>query len=133
MIYSVVLAFGDSLTFGARDRYGKGYPHYLYEEFKKKTGQVLLYANEGLNQETIASACKRAYPTLLKYPMAAEVIFFEGTNDSKPIYQTPLVEYRTCIGYISDLCGALGRHLYLPTLPSLKGFGSQEYDKNSFY
>lgn len=131
MIYAVMLAFGDSLTFGARDHLEKGWPQYLAETYFNCTGSPLLYANEGVNGEKIAGACKRAYPTIARYPAATEVVFFEGTNDSKPPSPTTPEEYSACLGYISNVSRSLGRHLYLPTLPGLSGFGSQEYDSES--
>ena len=128
MIFSVVLAFGDSLTYGARDENRKSYPQYLAESYFQETGHPLVYANEGVNSDTIADMCRRVYPVCLKYPEASEVLFFAGTNDTKPGIRTDPKSFGRMLRYILNVFTVHGKFTYVATNPGLKGFGSQEYD-----
>ena len=51
MIWNEVVCLGDSLTFGARDRYGRSYPLELGKILSEKTGEFYICHNHGINGE----------------------------------------------------------------------------------
>lgn len=130
IIYSTLLAFGDSLTFGSRDEDGQSYPVYLSNMIKKKYGQLLIFENAGVTGETTTEAAKRAYRTI-GTSKCDEVIFFEGINDSKDNVRTPLEIYTFNVEYITWIAKALEKRIYLGLTPLLKGFGLSHYSVRS--
>jgi len=129
-IYSTLLAFGDSLTYGSRDEFGWSYPAYLSKLVKEKYNQLLVFENAGIPGETISEAVRRAY-RVIKGSGCYEVVFFEGTNDAKDSVRTPIDVYEFSVEYIVELVEILDKKLYLGLIPDLRGFGAQDYSNRS--
>lgn len=86
MIYGTVLCFGDSLTFGARSEYVRGYPEELSLLLSEHFKQEWSCLNEGLNGQTSTDVLRRAFPVIRSFaslPGAKYGCFMVGTNDSK--------------------------------------------------
>ena len=83
MIYSVALCFGDSITYGSRDCYGRGYPPELAKLLTEDNKTEWVCINEGITRETTSDLNRRAYQTISKYPEAKFMCLMIGTNDAK--------------------------------------------------
>ena len=121
-IYGVIACQGDSLTFGSRDPDGMSYPLYLGRLLSRKHGQTWVAVNFGVPGECWAEIWRRNYQELLSVPEAGEVCLWGGTNDawrSRPFEQSI-----TACEAVLDQCRALGRFVYLATLPGKRGFGA---------
>jgi len=121
-IYGVIACQGDSLTFGSRDPDGMSYPLYLGRMLSQKHGQTWVTVNFGVPGECWAELWRRNYHELLSVPEAGEVCLWMGTNDAwkdRPVEQSLIA----CEAVL-DQCRALGRFVYLATLPGKKGFGA---------
>ncbi len=121
-IYGVILCQGDSLTFGSRDPDGMSYPLYLGRRLSEKHGQTWATVNLGVPGDGWPEIWRRNYREILAVPEAGEVCLWAGTNDAKlgrSVSQT-LVACEAVL----DQCRALGRTVYLATLPGKNGFGA---------
>ena len=61
MIWNQILCLGDSLTYGARDRYGRSYPAELGKLLTEKTGEFYICHNYGINGETSSDLLRRSW------------------------------------------------------------------------
>jgi lysophospholipase L1-like esterase len=61
MIWNEILCLGDSLTYGARDRYGRSYPAELGKILSEKTGEFYICHNYGINGETSSDLLRRSW------------------------------------------------------------------------
>lgn len=121
-MYGVIACQGDSLTFGSRDPDGMSYPLYLGRMLSQKYGQTWASVNFGVPGECWAELWRRNYHELLSVPEAGEVCLWMGTNDAwkdRSIEQSLIA----CEAVL-DQCKALGRFVYLATLPGKRGFGA---------
>lgn len=128
--YGTFLAFGDSLTFGSRDKNKWSYPVYLSQLVEKKYNHILLFENAGIPSEISSEAMNRAFK-LLNTTKCYEILFFEGTNDAKDSINTSLDVYKYNIEYIVKLSLIQNKKLYLGLIPDLLGFGAQDYSVRS--
>jgi lysophospholipase L1-like esterase len=121
-IYGVVVCQGDSLTFGSRDPDGMSYPLYLGRLLSRKHDQTWATVGFGVPGDGWPEIWRRNYRELLSVPEASEVCLWAGTNDAK---QNRSVE-QTLVACeaVLDQCRALGRVVYLATLPGKNGFGA---------
>ena len=86
MIYGTVLCLGDSLTFGARSEFCRGYPEELASMLSEYLNQEWTCLNHGVNGETSIDVLRRAFPIIQSFsalPGAKLACFMAGTNDSK--------------------------------------------------
>lgn len=121
-IYGVIACQGDSLTFGSRDPDGMSYPLYLGRMLSKKYGQTWVTVNFGVPGECWAEIWRRNYHELLSVPEAGEVCLWGGTNDAWK--DRSFEESVIACEAVLDQCRALGRFVYLGTLPGKRGFGA---------
>jgi lysophospholipase L1-like esterase len=118
----VIACQGDSLTFGSRDPDGMSYPLYLGRMLSQKHGQTWATVNFGVPGECWAELWRRNYHELLSVPEAGEVCLWMGTNDAWK--GRDFEQSLTACEAVLDQCKALGRFVYLATLPGKRGFGA---------
>ena len=61
MIWNEITCLGDSLTYGARDRYGRSYPAELGKILHQATDEFYICHNYGINGETSSDLLRRAW------------------------------------------------------------------------
>ncbi len=86
MIYGTVLCLGDSLTFGARSEFIRGYPEELGLLLSNYLKQEWTCLNHGINGETSIDILRRSFPVIQSFaelPGAKLACLLAGTNDSK--------------------------------------------------
>jgi len=130
-VYGTIVCLGDSLTHGARDRYGRCYPFELSDMLWDKFGQRWICADEGVNGDTSTDVLRRSISVMKKYPEAKEVVVLCGTNDSKSTVNMPLNIFRKNIDGIVRVCAVHEKDVLLCNIPDLKGFGAPDYDQSS--
>jgi len=121
-VYGVIACQGDSLTYGSRDPDGMSYPIYLARLLSERHRQTWVTVNYGVPGDCWAEIARRNYQELLSVPEAGEVCLWGGTNDAwkdRPVEQSLIA----CEAVL-DQCKALGRFVYLATLPGKRGFGA---------
>lgn len=121
-VYGVIACQGDSLTFGSRDPDGMSYPLYLGRMLSQKHGQTWVTTNFGVPGECWAEIWRRNYRELQATPEAGEVCLWAGTNDAWK--ERSLEQSLLACEAVLDQCRALGRFVYLATLPGKRGFGA---------
>ena len=121
-VYGVIACQGDSLTYGSRDPDGMSYPLYLGRMLSQKHGQTWVAVGFGVPGDCWAEIWRRNYRELLSVPEAGEVCLWAGTNDAWR--ERDLAQVMTACEGVLDQCRALGRHVYLGTLPGKRGFGA---------
>jgi len=86
MIYGTVLCLGDSLTFGARSEFVRGYPEELARLLTEHFEQEWTCLNRGVNGETSIDVLRRAFSIIHPFsslPGAKLACLIVGTNDAK--------------------------------------------------
>jgi len=121
-VYGVIACQGDSLTFGSRDPDGMSYPLYLGRMLSEKHSQTWVTVSFGVPGECWAEIWRRNYHELLSVPEAGEVCLWAGTNDTWK--DRPFEQVMIACEAVLDQCRALGRFVYLATLPGKRGFGA---------
>ena len=121
-IYGVIACQGDSLTYGSRDPDGMSYPIYLGRMLSQKHSQTWVTTNFGVPGECWAEVWRRNYRELQSVPEAGEVCLWAGTNDAWK--DRPFEQVMIACEAVLDQCRALGRFVYLATLPGKRGFGA---------
>lgn len=121
-VYGVIACQGDSLTFGSRDPDGMSYPLYLARMLSQRHNQTWVTVAFGVPGECWAEIWRRNYRELLSVPEAGEVCLWGGTNDAwkERSFEASI----TACEAVLDQCRALGRHVYMATLPGKRGFGA---------
>ena len=64
MIWNEIVCLGDSLTYGARDRFGRSYPAELGKILSSETGEFYICHNYGINGETSSDLLRRSWNIL---------------------------------------------------------------------
>jgi lysophospholipase L1-like esterase len=121
-IYGVIACQGDSLTFGSRDPDGMSYPLYLGRLLSERYRQTWVTLNFGVSADGWAELWRRNYQELCAVPEALEVCVWMGTNDARK--DRPVDQILIACEAVLDQYAALGRFVYLATLPGKKGFGA---------
>jgi lysophospholipase L1-like esterase len=121
-VYGVIACQGDSLTFGSRDPDGMSYPLYLGRMLSQKHQQTWVAVSFGVAGDCWAEIWRRNYRELQSVPEAGEVCLWAGTNDTWK--DRPFEQVMTACEAVLDQCRALGRFVYLATLPGKRGFGA---------
>ncbi len=121
-VYGVIACQGDSLTYGSRDPDGMSYPLYLGRMLSQKHSQTWVTVNFGIAGDCWAEIWRRNYHELLSAPEAGEVCMWGGTNDAWK--DRSFEQAMTACEAVLDQCRALGRFVYLATLPGKRGFGA---------
>ncbi len=118
MIWNEVICIGDSLTYGARDEYGRSYPAELAKILTERTSQYWFCHNYGLNGETSSDVLRRCWNVFKSHPQAKIVCLLVGTNDTKiPI---PVDIFTDNIKYIVAASQVHEMNIVLGTLPPLE-------------
>lgn len=117
MIYNLFLCLGDSLTFGARDRYGRNYPLELAQRMSEKSGEEWYCITEAYNGRVSSELAREAYQVVSKYPDAYGVLLLIGTNDSRG--GVPAEIYEDNIRQIVRVCRVLKKKVYALSIPTI--------------
>jgi len=129
MIWNEILCLGDSLTYGARDRYGRSYPVELGKILSEKTGEFYICHNYGINGETSSDLLRRSWHIMSSNRSCKIMLLLIGTNDTKK--PTPVDVYRDNLRQIILSAKANGMTPIVATLPELKF--SPYYQSNREY
>jgi lysophospholipase L1-like esterase len=137
MIYNTILCIGDSLTYGARDEYNRGYPVELAKMLNDKDpNQFWIVINEGINGQRSGDILRRL-PKALTYQEVQVILFNAGTNDCMDLLPTNLYQdnmyqiIKTCQVIQNPITSVYRykRRIILSSLISLEGFGLLYYGK----
>ena len=118
MIWNEILCLGDSLTYGARDRYGRSYPAELGKILSEATGEFYICHNYGINGETSSDLLRRSWSIMKSNRSCRIMLLMIGTNDTKS--PTPIEVYRDNIRQIVLSSRANGMTPIVATLPELE-------------
>ena len=118
MIWNDIVCLGDSLTYGARDRYGRSYPAELGKILSEKTGEFYICHNYGINGETSSDLLRRSWNILKSNTSSKICLLMIGTNDTKtPI---PVEIYEDNLRQIISSIRVHGKIPVVATLPDLE-------------
>jgi lysophospholipase L1-like esterase len=118
MIWNEIVCLGDSLTYGARDRYGRSYPVALGKIMSEITGELYICHNYGINGETSSDLLRRSWHILKSNPDSKICLLMIGTNDTKiPI---PIEIYEDNMRQIINSIKANDKVPIVATLPHLE-------------
>jgi lysophospholipase L1-like esterase len=130
MIWNEIMCLGDSLTFGARDRYGRSYPVELGKILTEEIGEFYICHNYGVNGETSSDLLRRSWSILKSNKNSAKIcLLWIGTNDTK--IPNPVHIYEDNLRQLILSIKANGMLPIIGTLPALKF--SPYYCKNHEY
>ena len=130
MIWNEITCLGDSLTYGARDRYGRSYPAELGKILSEKTGEFYVCHNYGINGETSSDLLRRSWGICKSNCGSSKIgLLWIGTNDTKG--PTPLDIYKDNLRQIVCSMKVNGMIPIVATLPELKF--SPYYARNREY
>ena len=129
MIWNEVVCLGDSLTYGARDEYGRSYPAEMGKILSHTTGEFYICHNYGVNGETSSDLLRRTWNILKSNKGAKIMCLMIGTNDTKK--PTPLPIYSDNLRQIILSSRANGLTPIVGTLPELRF--SPYYQSNRDY
>jgi lysophospholipase L1-like esterase len=118
MIWNEIVCLGDSLTYGARDRYGRSYPAELGKILSETTGEFYICHNYGINGETSSDLLRRSWGILKSNSGAKICLLMIGTNDTKS--PMPLDIYEDNLRQLIKSIKANGKTPIVATLPTLK-------------
>jgi lysophospholipase L1-like esterase len=118
MIWNEIVCLGDSLTYGARDRYGRSYPAELGKILSEKVGEFYICHNYGINGETSSDLLRRSWHILKSNSGARICLLMIGTNDTKN--PTPIDIYEDNLRQMINSIKANGKTPIVATLPTLK-------------
>jgi len=129
MIWNEILCLGDSLTYGARDRYGRSYPAELGKILSEETGEFYICHNYGINGETSSDLLRRSWSIMKSNTGAQIMCLMIGTNDTKK--PMPVDVYTDNLRQIITSAKVHGMTPIVATLPALEF--SPYYQKNRNY
>lgn len=118
MIWNEILCIGDSLTYGARDEYGRSYPLELAKIMTDKTNEFYICHNYGINGETSSDLLRRSWNILKSNRDSKICLLMIGTNDTKK--PTPLDIYEDNMRQLILSIRVNGMIPIVATLPDLK-------------
>jgi lysophospholipase L1-like esterase len=132
-IFNTILCIGDSLTYGARDEYRRGYPIELSQILNDycDNKQFWVCINEGISGERSADILRRAPDIMYKYGNDVYVAIIQaGTNDTLDkvpveIFRDNMFQLIRTVQLIKPVNG--GRKVILGSLISLEGIGLMSY------
>jgi len=118
MIWNEIVCLGDSLTYGARDKYGRSYPAELGKILTESTNELYICHNYGINGETSSDLLRRSWGILKSNKGSRICLLMIGTNDTKtPI---PVDIYEDNLRQIVCSIKANGMLPIVATLPELR-------------
>ena len=83
MIWNEILCVGDSITYGARDEYGRTFPVELSSMLTKVTNEVYYCHNHGVCGETSSDLLRRIWTACRSSPDSKIMTVLIGTNDTQ--------------------------------------------------
>jgi len=117
MIWNQILCLGDSLTYGARDCYGRSFPAELGKILTDTSGEFYICHNYGVNGETSSDLWRRAWGIIKANQDCRIMTLWIGTNDTK--IPTPLDIYEDNLRQIINCAKVFGMRVILGTVPAL--------------
>ena len=118
MIWNEITCLGDSLTYGARDRYGRSYPAELGKILSEQTGEFYICHNYGINGETSSDLLRRSSSICKSNSGSSKIgLLWIGTNDTKG--PTPVDIYEDNLRQIICSMRVNGMIPIVGTLPEL--------------
>ena len=107
------ICLGDSLTTGARTRYGL--PEELADQLNRRTSKKWLFRCEAVNGETVLQLLRRMDQKPWMWQDATFSTLLIGTNDAKSTVDTPPAVFRMLFGQILDRL-VVGKLVIFPAL-----------------
>lgn len=118
MIWNEITCLGDSLTYGARDRYGRSFPAELGKILFEETGELYICHNYGINGETSSDLLRRSWSICKSNRGSSKIgLLWIGTNDTKG--PTPVDIYKDNLRQIVSSMKVNGMIPIVGTLPEL--------------
>lgn len=112
------LCLGDSLTAGARTRYGL--PEELADQLNRLTRKKWLFRCEAANGETVLQLLRRIDQKPWMWQDATFCTLMIGTNDAKGSVDTPPAVYRMLFGQILDRLAVAKLMVFPALIPELQ-------------
>tara|TARA_R100000278_G_scaffold88081_1_gene67244 strand:+ start:6688 stop:7245 length:558 start_codon:yes stop_codon:yes gene_type:complete len=117
MIWNEIVCLGDSITYGARDEYGRSPSIELSKIMKNQTNEIYVCHNYGISGETSVDLLKRTWSCVSKHKAAKIATLMIGTNDTQQAI--PAHIYEDNLRQIIDICKINGLFIIMSTLPKL--------------
>ena len=117
MIWNEILCLGDSITYGARDKYGRSYPAELSKIITKNTGEFYHCHNYGVCGETSSDLLRRAWKNISSHKGSKIMLLMIGTNDTQ-VGISPDI-YEDNLRQIISIASVHGMTTVVATLPEL--------------
>ena len=117
MIWNEILCLGDSITYGARDEFGRSFPAELAQMLTESTGEIYFCHNHGINGETSSDLLRRAWSACASHKESKIMTLLIGTNVTQQ--NTPIHVYENNLRQIISTGKIFGKYIYLLTLPKL--------------
>jgi lysophospholipase L1-like esterase len=115
MIYHLMLCLGDSLTCGARDRFGRNYPLELARALSGTTGDEWYCITEAFSGRTSSDLAREVYPVVQRYADVYGAIVLIGTNDSRQ--KVPADIFLDNVRQIVRVCRILKKRVFVLSVP----------------
>ena len=117
-VWNEVICLGDSITFGARDRYGRSYPAELGKILTEKTNEFYYCHNYGICGETSSDLLRRSWSNINSHNNSNIMLLMIGTNDTQ--VDIPVDVYEDNLRQIISIAFVHGMSVIVGTLPKLK-------------
>ena len=117
MIWNEILCLGDSITFGARDRYGRSYPAELGKILYESTGEFYYCHNYSVCGDTSSDLLRKAWNAAKSHKEAKLALIMIGTNDTQK--EIPPEIYQDNLRQIVSTVRVNGKTPVVATLPEL--------------
>ena len=117
MIWNEILCIGDSITYGARDEYGRTFTAELSRMLTEETGEVYFCHNHGVCGETSSDLLRRVWSACKSSPASKIMTILIGTNDTQ--VNNPPSIYRDNLNQIINMVKIFGMKPIVATLPKL--------------
>lgn len=118
MLYEHGVCLGDSLTAGARSRYGLA--EGLADHLNRATNKRWLFRCEAINGETVLQVLRRMDQKPWLWKDATFCTLIVGTNDSKGTVATPSGVFRMLYGQILDRLSVAKLMVFPGLIPDLQ-------------
>lgn len=118
MLYEHGVCLGDSLTAGARSRYGLA--EGLADHLNRATNKRWLFRCEAINGETVLQVLRRMDQKPWMWKDATFCTLIVGTNDSKGTVNTPPGVFRMLYGQILDRLAVAKLMVFPGLVPDLQ-------------
>ena len=117
MIWNEIVCLGDSITYGARDKYGRSYPAELSKTLTENTGEFYHCHNYGVCGETSSDLLRRAWKNISSHKGSKIMLLMIGTNDTQAGISSDI--YEDNLRQIISIASVHGMATVVATLPEL--------------